>query len=148
MFLVDQLLAANHTAPGHEPLAIPLEVADVPMTDCSQLTTQSARIPITGVLVQKQPQQQGFVMSEEPKIAGLAPVKVQLEAGKNYAFCTCGHSSKQPFCDGAHRGSAFRPNVFIAEQDEEVWMCLCKHTHNDYKCDGTHKQLRDQQASQ
>ncbi|MCA9079692.1 MAG: CDGSH iron-sulfur domain-containing protein [Planctomycetaceae bacterium] len=83
-------------------------------------------------------------MSEQPRIAGLAPHKMQLEAGKNYAFCTCGHSASQPLCDGAHKGTSFRPNVFVAEQDEVVSMCLCKHTQAGYKCDGTHKGLKEQ----
>jgi len=30
---------------------------------------------------------------------------VQVEAGKQYWWCTCGHSSKQPMCDGKHKGS-------------------------------------------
>lgn len=77
----------------------------------------------------------------EPRIAGRAPVKVQLEAGKNYAFCTCGQSGSQPFCDGTHKGSEFRPHKFTAETTEEIWMCMCKHTGNVPRCDGTHKTL-------
>lgn len=80
-------------------------------------------------------------MSDLPKVAGRAPQKVQLEAGKNYAFCTCGLSDGQPFCNGAHKGTEYRPNVFTAEKDEEMWMCLCKHTDNAPKCDGSHKTL-------
>ena len=83
-------------------------------------------------------------MVDQPVIAGRAPVKVQLEAGKNYAWCTCGHADAQPFCDGSHKGTEFRPVVFTAEQDEEVWMCLCKHTQGGPKCDGAHKQLPEE----
>lgn len=75
-------------------------------------------------------------------------MKVELEAGKNYAFCTCGHSASQPFCDGAHKGSSFRPNVFVAEKTEIVSMCLCKHSQTGYKCDGAHKPLREQAQQQ
>ena len=30
-------------------------------------------------------------------------LEVVLEAGKKYSICTCGKSSKMPFCDNAHR---------------------------------------------
>jgi len=37
-----------------------------------------------------------------PKRAGDQPQKVTLEAGKKYAWCSCGLSENQPFCDGSH----------------------------------------------
>ncbi len=78
---------------------------------------------------------------KNPKIAGTAPLKVELEAGKTYAWCTCGESAKQPFCDGAHRGGEFTPLKFTAEEAKTVWMCTCKHTKNPGFCDGAHKSL-------
>lgn len=30
---------------------------------------------------------------------------LSLEKGKTYYFCTCGHSERYPFCDGAHRAA-------------------------------------------
>lgn len=80
-------------------------------------------------------------MSNEPKIAGKAPIPVELEAGKRYAFCTCGESSNQPLCDGSHRGTSFSPHVFEAEESKTCYMCTCKRTSNDYACDGSHKKL-------
>lgn len=80
-------------------------------------------------------------MSDLPAIAGRSPIKVQLEEGKNYAFCTCGLSENQPFCNGAHKGSSFTPFKFTAAATEEIWMCLCKRTGNAPRCDGTHKTL-------
>ena len=80
-------------------------------------------------------------MAEEPKIAGRAPMRVTLEEGKNYAFCTCGESASQPFCDGKHKGTSFRPHIFTADETKEVFLCLCKQTGNAPRCDGTHKQL-------
>jgi CDGSH-type Zn-finger protein len=39
----------------------------------------------------------------EPVVAAKAPNKVTLEAGKDYWWCACGRSQKQPFCDGTHK---------------------------------------------
>ncbi|MFT5167994.1 MAG: CDGSH-type Zn-finger protein [Saprospiraceae bacterium] len=80
-------------------------------------------------------------MSNEPKIAGTSPIRVELEAGKTYAWCSCGESTNQPFCDGSHKGTAFSPFVFVAEESKFCGMCTCKRTSNDYACDGTHKTL-------
>jgi len=76
-----------------------------------------------------------------PKIAGKAPIPVELEAGKMYAWCTCGESKNQPFCDGAHAGSEFAPKVFKAEETKTAYMCTCKHTKNPGFCDGSHSSL-------
>lgn len=74
-------------------------------------------------------------------IAGKAPMPVELEAGKTYAWCSCGNSSNQPFCDGSHAGSEFTPHVFKAEETKTAYMCTCKQTDNPGFCDGTHKGL-------
>ncbi len=76
-----------------------------------------------------------------PKIAGTSPIRVELEAGKKYAYCTCGESDNQPFCNGAHKGTEFVPKVFIAEETKTVGMCTCKQTANPGFCDGSHKAL-------
>ena len=78
---------------------------------------------------------------KKPTIAGRIPIPVQLEAGKTYAWCACGKSSKQPFCDGSHKGTEFSPKVFVAEETKTSYMCNCKHTANQGFCDGTHKTL-------
>ena len=77
----------------------------------------------------------------EPKIASKQPAFVKLEAGKTYAWCACGGSADQPFCDGSHKETTFTPLVFKAEETKEVWLCLCKRTKNKPLCDGTHKML-------
>lgn len=78
---------------------------------------------------------------DKPKIAGTSPLPVDLEAGKTYAWCTCGLSEKQPFCDGSHRGTSFTPLKFEATETKTAYMCTCKQTANPGFCDGSHKQL-------
>lgn len=80
-------------------------------------------------------------MADQPKIAGKQPVAVELEEGKQYAWCSCGESSNQPFCDGSHAGSALRPNVFKAEKPGQAYLCTCKRTGNAPFCDGTHSSV-------
>jgi len=76
------------------------------------------------------------------KIAGTSPIRVELEAGKNYAWCTCGLSDNQPFCNGAHKGTSFTPKVFQVEESKTVSLCTCKQTANPGFCDGAHKALQ------
>jgi CDGSH-type Zn-finger protein len=78
---------------------------------------------------------------EKPKVAGQSPEMVKLESGKTYAWCACGQSENQPWCNGAHKGSSFTPNVFQAEASKPAAMCLCKQTKNPPYCDGSHKSL-------
>lgn len=67
-------------------------------------------------------------MSEEPERPQLSPYQVQLEEGKRYAWCRCGRSQKQPFCDGAHAGTGIEPLMFTAERTEMALLCGCKDT--------------------
>ncbi|MBF0160361.1 MAG: CDGSH iron-sulfur domain-containing protein [Magnetococcales bacterium] len=80
-------------------------------------------------------------MSESPVIAQKSPCTVEVEAGKSYWWCSCGKSSAQPFCDGSHKGTSFRPTEYVAEKSEKVWFCGCKHSATPPTCDGKHKQL-------
>ena len=77
-----------------------------------------------------------------PKIAGTSPIKVSVEAGKRYSWCTCGLSENQPFCDGKHKADGvFTPHPYVAEESKDVWFCACKHSKNPCLCDGSHKNL-------
>ena len=80
-------------------------------------------------------------MSTEALIAQKAPYPTEVEAGKTYYWCACGRSSKQPFCDGSHKGTEFAPVAFTAEKTETVYPCGCKRTSNRPFCDGTHNSL-------
>jgi CDGSH-type Zn-finger protein len=77
----------------------------------------------------------------KPVIAQQGPFAVELEQGKTYAWCACGRSSTQPFCDGSHKGTEFSPTVFKAEETKTAYLCGCKHTSNGQFCDGTHGSL-------
>jgi CDGSH-type Zn-finger protein len=77
----------------------------------------------------------------EAVIAARAPMGVEVEAGKTYHWCTCGKSSRQPFCDGSHKGGSFSPKVYVPTHSGKVWLCACKRTHKAPLCDGTHKTL-------
>ena len=72
------------------------------------------------------------------KRAGDGPVAVEVEKGKSYYWCACGLSKKQPFCDGSHRGTEFRPVPYKAEETQKKFFCACKQTDSQPFCDGSH----------
>jgi CDGSH-type Zn-finger protein len=80
-------------------------------------------------------------MSDQPVVAGKAPIKIAVEAGKDYWWCSCGKSAKQPFCDGSHKGSSFAPMKYTADKTGDAWFCACKGTGKSPLCDGAHKKL-------
>jgi CDGSH-type Zn-finger protein len=80
-------------------------------------------------------------MTDTPRIAQKAPFPVEVTEGKSYFWCSCGQSSKQPFCDGSHKDTSFTPVKYTAETDKTVYFCGCKGTGNDPLCDGSHAKL-------
>ncbi len=80
---------------------------------------------------------------EKPKVAGKSPQMEKLEAGKNLAWCACGKSANQPWCDGAHKGSSFAPTVFKVDEAKTAAMCMCKQTKKGPFCDGSHMSLEE-----
>ncbi|MFY7652556.1 MAG: CDGSH iron-sulfur domain-containing protein [Chitinophagaceae bacterium] len=88
---------------------------------------------------------------ELPKVFKKEPTAVEVEAGKTYAWCTCGLSEKNPFCDGQHKQLAtevngetvmpYKSQKYTPEQSGEVWLCNCKQTKNPPFCDGSHNHL-------
>ena len=83
-------------------------------------------------------------------IAAKEAVAADLEPGKVYFWCACGHSKTQPFCDGSHKeansgitnpGGRFKPIRLSVEFPQKVWLCMCKHSKNGPYCDGTHNNL-------
>jgi CDGSH-type Zn-finger protein len=76
-----------------------------------------------------------------PVIASRSPIGVDVVAGRTYWWCTCGRSKRQPFCDGTHNPTQFKPLKCVAKQNGQVWFCACKHTGTAPLCDGSHKGL-------
>lgn len=74
------------------------------------------------------------------KVADRKPMKVELETGE-HAWCACGMSNNQPFCDGSHEGTGISPVTFTVDEETEGHLCLCKQTGNAPYCDGTHASL-------
>ena len=70
--------------------------------------------------------------------AGNGAIAVEVEEGKSYYWCSCGKSSKQPFCDGSQDGSKFGPKTYKAEQSKKVFFCTCIQTDDPPLCDGSH----------
>ena len=69
---------------------------------------------------------------------GYEPIVADVVKGKNYAWCSCGLSKNQPFCDNSHKGSEFKPVIYKAEETKKVFLCACKQTNNRPFCDGSH----------
>ena len=74
-------------------------------------------------------------------VAGTAPIKIDVEAGKTYYWCSCGKSANQPFCDGTHKGSEFAPKAWKAEEDASKYFCACKQSDKSPFCDGSHARI-------
>ena len=80
-------------------------------------------------------------MSETPKIAQKAPYPVEVSEGRTYFWCTCGRSTRQPFCDGSHKETGFEPMKYTASKDGKLFFCGCKATGKAPLCDGSHSKL-------
>jgi CDGSH iron-sulfur domain-containing protein 3 len=81
--------------------------------------------------------------SEQPVCAQKAPYRIELMSTYRYAWCACGLSKYQPFCDGSHTmsRSGARPVIFTQDRDQTVFFCGCKRTGTPPYCDGTHSSL-------
>lgn len=70
--------------------------------------------------------------------AGDGALAVDVVEGKSYYWCSCGKSSKQPFCDGSHKETDFNSVAYKAEATKKMFFCACKQTNNPPFCDGSH----------
>lgn len=84
----------------------------------SRKTTEEALQPVSPI--------PGPMVVENPKVRD-----------KIYRWCSCGQSLKQPFCDGSHHGTDFKPFKFtIEEKVKDISLCGCKLTSSKPFCDG------------
>lgn len=75
-------------------------------------------------------------------VADTKPIEVVLTKDKNLAWCACGLSKNQPWCDGSHKTTNIRPLIFKPNEDKSAYLCQCKQTKNKPYCDGTHLHLK------
>jgi len=78
---------------------------------------------------------------DKPVTTQNAPIPVEVEADKKYFYCTCGQSKKQPFCDGSHSGTDFRPTLIEVKEAKTIYFCGCRASKKGHFCDGSHKTL-------
>ncbi|HYM80455.1 MAG TPA: CDGSH iron-sulfur domain-containing protein [Candidatus Limnocylindria bacterium] len=52
------------------------------------------------------------------------------------AWCSCGRSRYQPYCDGSHGDSGYDPVIVEIAQPGLVRWCGCKRTTTPPFCDG------------
>ena len=87
---------------------------------------------------------QDFIKTEEwknkpePISPSRAPYVFQkpILGTKKYYWCSCGLSTKQPFCDSSHMKTAFKPLDFVIQENvSQVYLCMCKKTKNPPYCD-------------
>lgn len=74
-------------------------------------------------------------------VASRSPFAVDVQAGRDYDWCSCGRSAKQPFCDGSHQGTGFAPVRYTADADRTVYFCGCRQSAAGQFCDGAHQKL-------
>ena len=76
----------------------------------------------------------------EPKIAQKGPYVIE-ETPRRVAWCQCGLSANQPYCDGSHRTTDLCPIVVELTESGRVAWCGCKHSGKKPYCDGSHRRL-------
>ena len=88
-----------------------------------------------------------------PKMAIAGPATIKVVPGIIYAWCTCGLSGTEPFCDSTHKRIEpieneqgekvlpFRSLKIEFQEEKEVRFCQCKQTKTPPFCDDSHKKL-------
>ncbi|VDD91894.1 unnamed protein product [Enterobius vermicularis] len=71
-------------------------------------------------------------------------MKMKLEEGKTYRWCSCGLSCEQPWCNDECKRpglTSLRPVEFKVEKSGIYSLCNCKQTEARPLCDGAHKHV-------
>ena len=71
-----------------------------------------------------------------------SPCIKEEKAGK-IAWCACGETKNEPYCDGSHKtsGSGLRPIIVDISEAGTIAWCRCRQSKNKPYCDGTHARL-------
>ncbi len=77
---------------------------------------------------------------DKPAVPQKKPFVMKIEPGK-YAWCACGKSASQPYCDGSHKGTQFKPLIEVIDKPKNVAWCGCKSSATPPFCDGSHSKL-------
>ena len=77
---------------------------------------------------------------EQPATPQKAPYVLDVEPGR-HAWCACGKSARQPYCDGSHAGTGYHPVIEDVTEPTRVAWCGCKRTGAPPRCDGSHASL-------
>ena len=74
-------------------------------------------------------------------------IKIKVAKGKSYAWCSCGLSKNQPFCDGSHKEDeqGRKPVIYESVRDGFINFCSCRKTQHPPLCDGSHRQTSQKQ---
>ena len=75
--------------------------------------------------------------ADEPLCPKRGPYVIEEETGKR-AWCACGRSQTQLYCDGSHKGTSFKPMIVQIDEKKYVAWCGCKKSGNRPFCDGSH----------
>jgi CDGSH-type Zn-finger protein len=94
------------------------------------------------ILNMASPIAEGWVKKRFPDGTRKQPYFVELQAGQTYAWCRCGKSATQPFCDGSHAGSKVEPIAFTAQETGLQALCGCRYSKTRPLCDGAHLNLK------
>jgi CDGSH-type Zn-finger protein len=78
--------------------------------------------------------------SREALMAQRGLFALELRARETYAWCACGRSFSQPFCDGGHKETGLLP-VVKTELHGTAYLYRCKTSQGRLFCDGSHRRL-------
>ncbi len=72
-------------------------------------------------------------------------IRVAVNKGKTYYWCSCGLSKSQPFCDNSHKEDKQnrKPHIYMALANKFIAFCACKKTQMPPMCDGSHREIKD-----
>jgi CDGSH-type Zn-finger protein len=70
-------------------------------------------------------------------------IRIAVNKGQTYYWCSCGLSKSQPFCDASHKEDkqCRKPLAYTPLSDRFISFCTCKRTELPPLCDVNHRKL-------